>query len=97
MFATFGAQILRMLLSFGADPNQRGTNDYTPLHMAVDEKNSLAIQILLDAGADPELRTRIDARSSPLCSTGWKVCASAERVDWKLPRTSPIGIAACQG
>ena len=65
MFATFGVQILRMLLSFGADPNQRGTNDYTPLHMAVDEKNSLAIPILLDAGADPELRTRIDACETP--------------------------------
>jgi uncharacterized protein len=58
--------ILRLLLSFGADPNQRGINDYTPLHMAVAERNPLAVQILLDGGADPELRTRIDACETPL-------------------------------
>ena len=52
--------IIRLLLSFGADPNQRGINDYTPLHMAVAERNPLAVHILLDGGADPELRTRID-------------------------------------
>ena len=52
--------ILRLLLSFGADPNQRGINDYTPLHMAVDLRRPAAVQILLDGGADPELPTRID-------------------------------------
>jgi hypothetical protein len=58
--------ILRLLLRFGADPNQRGINDYTPLHMAVAERDPLAVQLLLDAGADPELRTRIDACETPL-------------------------------
>ena len=58
--------IIRLLLSFGADPNQRGINDYTPLHMAVAERNPLAVQILLDGGADPELRTRIDECETPL-------------------------------
>ena len=58
--------ILRLLLSFGADPNQRGINDYTPLHMAVAERDLFAIQLLLDAGADPELRTRIDDCETPL-------------------------------
>lgn len=53
-------EVLRLLLARGADPNQRGVNDYTPLHMAVAERNIRAIQLLLDAGADPELRTRID-------------------------------------
>jgi hypothetical protein len=57
--------VLRLLLSFGADPNQRGINDYTPLHMAVAERNMLAVQTLLDAGADPELRTRIDDCETP--------------------------------
>jgi hypothetical protein len=52
--------VLQLLLSFGADPNQRGVNDYTPLHMAVAERRPLAVQILLEGGADPELRTRID-------------------------------------
>lgn len=58
--------IIRLLLSFGADPNQRGINDYTPLHMAVAERNPLAVQILLDGGADPELRTRIDECETPI-------------------------------
>lgn len=58
--------ILRLLLSFHADPNQRGINDYTALHMAVAERNALAVQILLDGGADPELRTRIDECETPL-------------------------------
>jgi uncharacterized protein len=59
-------EILRLLLRSGADPNQRGINDYTPLHMAVAERDSLAVQILLDGGADPELRTRIDECETPL-------------------------------
>jgi len=59
-------EIIRLLLRFGADPNQRGINDYTPLHMAVAERNLLAIQILLEHGGDPELRTRIDDRNTPL-------------------------------
>ena len=58
--------VIRLLLAFGADPNQRGINDYTPLHMAVAERNSLAVQILLDGGADPQLRTRIDECETPL-------------------------------
>ncbi len=53
-------EIIRLLLSFGADTNQRGINDYTPLHMAIAERNTLAVQILLDHGADSELRTTID-------------------------------------
>lgn len=58
--------ILRLLLSSGANPNQRGINDYTPLHMAVAERQPLAVLILLEAGADPELRTRIDRYETPL-------------------------------
>src|SRR5688572_12372199 len=58
--------VLRLLLSSGADPNQRGINDYTALHMAVALRRPFAIQLLLDAGADPDLRTRIDDCESPL-------------------------------
>ena len=57
--------LIRLLLTCGADPNQRGINDYTPLHMAVAERNGRAVQLLLDAGADPELRTRIDDYETP--------------------------------
>jgi ankyrin repeat protein len=57
--------ILPLLLAFGADPNQRGIHDYTPLHMAVAEGNLAAVRLLLDAGADPRLRTRIDDYETP--------------------------------
>ena len=58
--------MIRLLLSFGADPNQRGINDYTALHMAVAERDALAVHRLLEAGADPDLRTRIDDYETPL-------------------------------
>ncbi|MDP1665622.1 MAG: ankyrin repeat domain-containing protein [Methylobacter sp.] len=57
--------ILKLLLDFKADPNQRGINDYTPLHMAVSECNLPALELLLQAGADPRLRTRIDDCETP--------------------------------
>lgn len=58
-------EIVRLLLAFGTDPNQRGINDYTPLHMAVAERNPAAVRLLLDGGADPQLRTRIDSYETP--------------------------------
>jgi ankyrin repeat protein len=58
-------EIVKLLLEFQADPNQRGINDYTPLHMAVHECHLPAIEVLLQAGADPRLRTRIDDYETP--------------------------------
>jgi hypothetical protein len=59
-------EVVRLLLARGADPNQRGINDWTPLHMAVAMRNLLAVHRLLEGGADPELRTRIDECSTAL-------------------------------
>jgi ankyrin repeat protein len=59
------AEILELLLAFGADPAQRGINDYTALHMAAGEGNPVAVELLLAAGADPRLRTRIDDCETP--------------------------------
>lgn len=58
-------EILKLLLASGADPNQRGINDWTALHMAVAERNAPAVRVLLEAGADPRLRTRIDDCETP--------------------------------
>jgi uncharacterized protein len=58
-------EILELLLAFKSDPNQRGINDYTPLHMAVSEHNLRAIELLLQANANPRLRTRIDDCETP--------------------------------
>jgi ankyrin repeat protein len=53
-------EVMKLLLAFKAEPNQRGINDYTPLHMAVAEGNLAAVELLLESGADPLLRTCID-------------------------------------
>src|ERR1043166_5863174 len=58
-------EIMELLLAFGANPNQRGLNDYTALHMAVIERNLRAVAVLLDSGADPRLPTRIDDCETP--------------------------------
>lgn len=58
--------ILELLLSFGADIQQRGFNDYTPLHWAVTAQDMKAVKLLLGHGADPTARTRIDDYATPL-------------------------------
>ncbi len=57
---------LKLLLDHGADVQQRGVNDYTPLHQAACLDDALAVGILLERGADPYARTRIDHCATPL-------------------------------
>lgn len=59
-------ELLELLLDHGADVNQHGVNDYTPLHMAAAQNDAKAIEILLAHGADPEIRTRVDDYATPL-------------------------------
>lgn len=59
-------QIVELLLHFGADIQQRGVNDYTPLHYAAARNDVKLIQLLLSRGADPNARTRIDDYTTPL-------------------------------
>jgi len=58
-------EILKMLLSFGADIQQRGINDYTPLHYAANAEDIPAMELLLSFGADLQARTRIDECATP--------------------------------
>ena len=58
--------LMRLLLARGADPNARGINDYTPLHLAVSQCDEAAARLLLSHGADPSLRTRIDYCATPI-------------------------------
>jgi ankyrin repeat protein len=53
-------EVIELLLAFGADPDQRGINDYTPLHHAAGLGRLDAVRCLLRSGADARLRTRID-------------------------------------
>ena len=59
-------EILELLLAHGADIQQRGANDYTPLHWAVADGNIKAAEFLLAHGADPDARTGIDDYATPL-------------------------------
>jgi len=57
-------EIISLLLEYGADPNGRGINDWTPLHYAANINDIEAVGLLLEAGADPSLRTRIDQQET---------------------------------
>jgi len=56
---------VELLLSRGADIQQRGVNDYTPLHYAAARNDAKLIELLLARGADPNARTRIDDFATP--------------------------------
>jgi len=59
-------ELLELLLAFGADLQQCGLNDWTPLHHAAANDDVEGIKLLLARGADPTARTRIDDFSTPL-------------------------------
>ena len=59
-------EIVELLLDAGADVQQRGVNDYTPLHYAATRNDLKGMRLLLARGADPAARTRVDERTTPL-------------------------------
>lgn len=60
------ADVLGLLLDRGADIEQRGINDYTPLHLAAETGRIDLVDLLLERGADPDAFTRIDDMEVPL-------------------------------
>lgn len=70
--------LLELLIDAGADVNLKGTNDWTPLHMAGARGDLEAIRILMENGADPSIRTDIDSYATPAeeaASLGQKAAA----------------------
>lgn len=49
----FAADMLRLLLQLGADPNRPGDEGMTALHTAMLRKNTELMRILLEGGAEP--------------------------------------------
>lgn len=58
--------LLILLLDRGADIEQHGMNDYTPLHCAAASGQPALVELLLERGADPNSFTRIDDAETPL-------------------------------
>jgi uncharacterized protein len=58
--------ILELLLSLGANVQQRGLNGYTPLHYAASLNDFRAIELLVEYGADLEAKTNVDDFTTPL-------------------------------
>ena len=59
-------EIVELLLGFGAHVEQRGINDFTPLHYAASENDLRMIELLLAHGADPNAKTGIDDFFTPI-------------------------------
>jgi len=73
-------EVLDLLISAGADVNQRGLNDWTPLHYAASREDTRAIELLVARGADLNARTRVDDYATPLEEAenlGWHKAAEA--------------------
>ena len=60
------ALIVAELIRAGADIHALGTNGWTPLHMAAARGQVEKARLLIDAGADVNRRTEIDASETPL-------------------------------
>lgn len=57
--------VMELLIRAGADPQQRGINDYTALHYAACRDDAPAILLLLRHGGRLDARTRIDDCTTP--------------------------------
>jgi len=60
------AAVVARLIAAGADVHRTGTNGWTPLHMAAAWGRVEKARLLIDAGADVNRRTEIDAGETPL-------------------------------
>lgn len=59
-------EVLKKLIEAGADIDAHGIDDWTPAHMAAARNDVDALKILVEAGADLSIRTRIDSYATPL-------------------------------
>ena len=58
--------IISLLLSFNANPNAKDFEGSTPLHIAADGNNIECVRLLIEAGANPNLRNEFGTKSIDL-------------------------------
>jgi len=76
--------IIDLLLKYGGDINQRGINDWTPLHWAAANDDVKLIEYLFEKGADHTLRTGIDDMATPLEEAEILGCKGSVKILRKL-------------
>ena len=97
--AHFGhIEILRLIISYGVDLDAPSRNGVTqaPIHMAVGSEQHEAVRVLLEAGADPDVRQKKDwtALHQAILHEDYRMIEillaggadiNAERIDGKFP------------
>ena len=63
------AEVIRVLLEHGADVNAQDADGRTPLMFAALSGQATYLPILLDAGADPQIRTHSGKRAEDFAKT----------------------------
>ena len=78
------SQVIELLLSFGADIQQRGINGFTPLHWAAADNDTKVVELLLFHGANPNAKTDVDDFTTPLQEAEKVGCAEAVQILQKV-------------
>jgi len=77
-------EVIELLISFGANLQQRGINGFTPLHCAAADNDTKAIELLLSHGADVDAKTDVDDFTTPLEEAKSGGCAEAVQILQKV-------------